>query len=61
MKKASRRGTTRFYDVVSRKAVTVPNTEIKKITRKNPRTHRTVHMLTAIGPKGNKLYKITKG
>lgn len=48
--------TVKFYDIQQRKAVLIPASQTKLITKKG--RNRTVKMLTAIGKGGNKLYKI---
>lgn len=48
----------KFYDVASRKAVMVPRSKCSVEVRQGK--GRKVKMLTARGPKGNKLYRITK-
>lgn len=50
----------KFYDIKSKKAVMIPEEETQVISRYNPRSKRRVKMLTAVGPQGNKLYKIIK-
>lgn len=47
----------KFYDVKSKRAVSIPESQTKKITRKG-KGKRVIKMLTAKGPKGNQLYKI---
>ena len=48
----------KFYDVASKKAVMVSRSRCKVEVRQG--RGRKVKMLTAKGPKGNKLYRITK-
>lgn len=46
----------KFYDVKSKKAVLIPEDKTSVVYKKGK--GRRVKMLTAKGPKGNKLYKI---
>lgn len=48
----------KFYDVKSKKPVMIPEDKTKIVYKRSPRGRKIIKMLTAIGPLGNKLYKI---
>jgi len=50
--------TVKFYDVASKRSVMVPRSATSVEYRQGK--SRKVKMLTAKGPKGNKMYRITK-